>query len=223
MATPIESPPIALHERLIGFCRRRVFATLLPPGLAALILAAEYLLPSSADYAAFLLVPLLLFTYCRGALYGVAFGWVVAGAEQIIRFHKLGGEISAATGVVNWVIWGTVATLLVLLTNSVLEVHALRLGYVQLRTLQQTMVTVNDIVRNRLGVLLALCDLLQEGRTPSPQQVSRARMVIEDIVHQLDRLGRLEVVTITEVAAGVEAVNLEAASSTPRAQKPPRP
>jgi TolB-like protein len=59
-------------------------------------------------------------------------------------------------------------------------------------------------------VLLALCDILDEGRTPTPRHISRARGVIEEIVHMLDRLGRLEVVTVTEVAAGVEAVDIDA-------------
>lgn len=213
MSMHVQGPPIAIHERLLGFCRWRVFALVLPIALAALILAAEYLLPARADYAAFLLVPLLLAVYCGGARYGVAFGWIAAAAEQYVRFLNLGAVISPATVAANILIWGTVATILVLLTASVLEVRELRERYVQLRTLQQTMVTVNDIVRNRLAVLLALCDLLQEGRLPAPQQITRARAVVEDIVHQLDRLGRIEVVTITEVAEGVEAVDLKGSES----------
>ena len=95
------------------------------------------------------------------------------------------------------------------LTNSILETQQLRESYLRLQTLQQTMVTVNDIVRNRLAVLLAVCDILDEGRTPSARQLTRARAVIEEIVHQLDRLGRLEVVAVKEVA-GVEAIDLDA-------------
>ena len=102
------------------------------------------------------------------------------------------------------------------LTDSILETQELRESYIRLQTLQQTMVTVNDIVRNRLAVLLAVCDVMEEGRTPSARQLTRARAVIEEIVHQLDRLGRLEVVAVKEVA-GVEAIDLDAQPRTPLA------
>jgi hypothetical protein len=178
--------------------------------LAALILFADLLLPSAADYGAFLLVPLLLATYCGGWKFGVPLGWVMVGFEQYIRFVQVPDVNAGLTMVINFFIWGIVASLIVALTASALEARELRESYVRLRTLQQTMVTVNDIVRNRLHVLLALCDILDEGRTPTPRHISRARGVIEEIVHMLDRLGRLEVVTVTEVAAGVEAVDIDA-------------
>ncbi len=202
-------PPMALHERLLGPCRNRALALIMPIALSALILLADLLLPTPADYAAFLLVPLLLATYCSGWKYGVTLGWVLAAAEQFVRYQQSGGTIPITTSVSNAIIWGTVATLLVALTNSILETQRLRESYLQLQTLQQTMVTVNDIVRNRLVVLLAVCDILDEGRTPSARQITRARAVIEEIVHQLDRLGRLEVVAVKEVA-GVEAIDLDA-------------
>jgi hypothetical protein len=202
--------PRALYAHLPGLCRRRTPALLLPIALAALILLADLLLPSAADYAAFLLVPLLLAAYCGGWKFGVAFGWVLAGAAQLVHLYQPGGAIPAPTAATNFVIWGMVASLLAVLAASVLETQALREANIRLRTLQQTMVTVNDIVRNRLAVLLALCDVLEEGRTPSPRQVNRGRAVIEEIVHQLDRLGRLEVVKVREIAGGVEAVDLDA-------------
>lgn len=202
-------PPMALHERLLGPCRNRALALIVPIALSALILLADLLLPTPADYAAFLLVPLLFATYCSGWKYGVTLGWVLAVAEQFVRYQLSGGTISLTVSVSNAVIWGTVATLLVALTNSILETQQLRESYLRLHTLQQTMVTVNDIVRNRLAVLLAVCDILDEGRTPSARQLTRARAVIEEIVHQLDRLGRLEVITVKEVA-GVEAIDIDA-------------
>ena len=201
--------PVALHERLLGTCRNRALALIMPVALSVLILLADFLLPTPADYAAFLLVPLLLATYCSGWKYGVTLGWVLAVAEQYVRYQQSDGSVSILASASNIAIWGTVATLLVALTNSVLETQQLRESYLRLQTLQQTMVTVNDIVRNRLAVLLAVCDILDEGRTPSARQLTRARAVIEEIVHQLDRLGRLEVVAVKEVA-GVEAIDLDA-------------
>ena len=201
--------PMALHERLLGTCRNRALALIMPVALSVLILLADFLLPTPADYAAFLLVPLLLATYCSGWKYGVTLGWVLAVAEQFVRYQQSDGSVSILASASNIAIWGTVATLLVALTNSVLETQQLRESYLRLQTLQQTMVTVNDIVRNRLAVLLAVCDILDEGRTPSARQLTRARAVIEEIVHQLDRLGRLEVVAVKEVA-GVEAIDLDA-------------
>ena len=201
--------PVALHERLLGTCRNRALALIMPVALSVLILLADFLLPTPADYAAFLLVPLLLATYCSGWKYGVTLGWVLAVAEQFVRYQQSDGSVSILASASNIAIWGTVATLLVALTNSVLETQQLRESYLRLQTLQQTMVTVNDIVRNRLAVLLAVCDILDEGRTPSARQLTRARAVIEEIVHQLDRLGRLEVVAVKEVA-GVEAIDLDA-------------
>lgn len=211
-------PPLALHERLLGPCRNRTLALSMPIALSVLILLADLLLPTPADYAAFLLVPLLLATYCSGWKYGVTLGWVLAAAEQFVRYQQSGGAISITASVLNAVIWGTVATLLVALTNSILETQHLRESYLRLQTLQQTMVTVNDIVRNRLAVLLAVCDILDEGRSPSARQLIRARAVIEEIVHQLDRLGRLEVVAVKEVA-GVEAIDIDAQPQGPTGQR----
>jgi hypothetical protein len=209
-------PPVALHARLLGPCRNRFLARVMPLALATLILLADLILPSPADYGAFLLVPLLLATYCGGWKYGVALGWMVAVAEQVVRYQQFGTAISSMAFVSNVFIWGTVATLLVAITNSILETQELRESYIRLQTLQQTMVTVNDIVRNRLAVLLAMCDVMEEGRMPSARQLTRARAVIEEIVHQLDRLGRLEVVTVKEVA-GVEAIDLDARPRVPPA------
>jgi hypothetical protein len=209
-------PPTALHERLLSPCRNRTLALVMPIALSVLILLADLLLPTPADYAAFLLVPLLLATYCSGWKYGITLGWVLAGAEQFVRYQQAGGTIPVTTFAVNAFIWGTVATVLVALTSSILETQQLRESYLRLQTLQQTMVTVNDIVRNRLAVLLGVCDVLDEGRTPSARQITRARAVIEEIVHQLDRLGRLEVVTVKEVA-GVQAIDLDA---QPESRKP---
>ena len=207
-------PPKALHERLLGPCRSRTLALIVPIALSALILLADLVLPTPADYAAFLLAPLLLATFCGGWKYGVSLGWVLAIAEQYIRYQQSGGTISVTTFVSNAVVWGTVATVLVALTSSILETQQLRESYLRLQTLQQTMVTVNDIVRNRLAVLLGVCDVLEEGRMPSARQLGRARAVIEEIVHQLDRLGRLEVVAVKEVA-GVEAIDIDAQPQGP--------
>jgi hypothetical protein len=201
--------PVAFHERVLGPCRNRVLARIMPIALSTLILLADLLLPVPADYAAILLVPLVLATYCVGWKYGIVLGWVLAVSKQLVRYQQPGDAISGITFVSNIFVWGTVATLLVALTTSILEALESRKSHVRLQTLQQTMVTVNDIVRNRLTVLLALCDVLEEGRIPSAHQLRRARSVIEEIVHQLDRLGRLEVVTVKEVG-GVEAIDLDA-------------
>jgi hypothetical protein len=209
-------PSMALHERLLGPCRNRTVALIMPIALSVLILLADLVLPTPADYAAFLLVPLLLATYCSGWKYGVTLGWVLAVAEQFARYQQSGGTIPVTTAAANAVIWGTVATVLVALTSSIFETQQLRESYLRLRTLQQTMVTVNDIVRNRLAVLLGLCDVLDEGLVPSARQITRARAVIEEIVHQLDRMGRLEVVAVKEVA-GVQAIDLDA---QPESRKP---
>ena len=204
-------PPWALHERSTSVLATiAAFALSLPIALAVLILLAELLLPSPADYAAFLLVPLLLATYCGGWKYGVALGWILAVVEQSIRYQQSGGTIAPIgvclecrdLGYGGHTAGGAHLT-------RFLETQQLRESYLRLQTLQQTMVTVNDIVRNRLAVLLAVCDVLEEGRMPSTRQLARARAVIEEIVHLLDRLGRLEVVAIKEVA-GVEAIDLDA-------------
>jgi hypothetical protein len=212
MTRPSPSPPEALHERLLAYCRHRTLSAVLIILLAALILLADLLLPSAADYGAFLLVPLLLATYCGGWKFGVPLGWIMVGFEQYIRFIQVPDVNSGLTAAINFVIWGVVASMIVALTASALEARELRESYLRLRTLQQTMVTVNDIVRNRLSVLLALCDTLDAGHLPTVRQIQRSRGGIEEIVHLLDQLGRLEVVNVTEVAMGIEAVDIDASS-----------
>ncbi len=211
MSAQNQYPPTIFQKWQMALCRRPLLAWGLPLLLAGFILVVDLLLPAPVEFAAFLLAPLLLATYCRGWQYGVALGWLLAAAEQILR--QLDTAVSATgaatDAAANVLIWGAAATLLVLITASAWKTQQAREQSIRLRTLQQTLVTVNDIVRNRLGVLLGVCDVLEEGRMPSARQVASAHTVLQEIVQMLDQLGRLKVVAVQEVAKGVEAVSID--------------
>jgi hypothetical protein len=100
-----------------------------------------------------------------------------------------------------------------------MQAQRLREAEVQLRTLHQTMVTVQDIVRNRLQLATVVCDLLDAGVMPPARYSARLRAGAIEMLVLLDQLGRVETVTLFELSDGVRGVDIEpekSASAAPQ-------
>ncbi|GIK71595.1 MAG: hypothetical protein BroJett021_05830 [Chloroflexota bacterium] len=89
------------------------------------------------------------------------------------------------------------------------DVNRLREENLRLRTLRQTMVTVNDIVFNRLQYFNVLLDLADAGVVPKPQQIETGRRALRDVTKKLRQLSALDQVTSYRAAGDIEAVLLE--------------
>jgi hypothetical protein len=89
------------------------------------------------------------------------------------------------------------------------DVNRLREENLRLRTLRQIMVTVNDIVFNRLQYFNVLLDLADAGVVPKPQQVETGRRALRDVTKKLRQLSALDQVTSYRAAGDIEAVLLQ--------------
>jgi hypothetical protein len=91
----------------------------------------------------------------------------------------------------------------------VYDVAHLREENLRLRTLRQTMVTVNDIVFNRLQYFTVLLDLAEAGVTPTPHQIEVGRSALLDVTQKLRQLSALTQVSSYLAAGDIEAVFLD--------------
>lgn len=76
---------------------------------------------------------------------------------------------------------GIIYLLAILMLAAIKDAHQVREENLRLRALRETMVTVNDIVLNRLQLLSALIDLCEEGRALSPANFAAGRRVLKEV------------------------------------------
>lgn len=88
------------------------------------------------------------------------------------------------------------------------HLEELRQANLRLETLQQTMVTVNDIVLNRLQVMQFVIHLAEQGRPLSPEQIKLGREALDEMAVKLSHLSQLSQYETTEVTSGVHAVRV---------------
>jgi hypothetical protein len=102
----------------------------------------------------------------------------------------------------------------VYLLRTLQHMEAIRQENLRLETLHQTMITVNDIVLNRLQVIQFMMHLADQGKPLTPEQAQLGKTALEDMAARLHDLSHLNRYETTEVTAGVRAVLMP---------KPPEP
>ncbi len=109
------------------------------------------------------------------------------------------------------------ANLVLLLFAGIATVYLLRLAQhrqelrrknMRLETLEQTMITVNDIVLNRLQVLQFILDLTEQGKPISAEQIRLGKAALEDVAARLREVSELNEYETAEVTAGVRALRV---------------
>jgi hypothetical protein len=197
---------LRLYDRMLAGCRHPVLSTLLLLGTSLLIIAIDALAVMELDLTALLILPLIAVTLCRGPKLGLGAAWGMAVLKESADRLRWGDSVPWYITSGNIIIWGTVATLLVLLVTTAKEAQRLHEAEVQLRTLRQTMVTVQDIVRNRLLLVTITSDLLEAGIMPQPRHIKLLRSAVIETLALLNQLSRVETFTVDEVAEGIHAV-----------------
>jgi hypothetical protein len=86
--------------------------------------------------------------------------------------------------------------------------EALRRANLRLETLQQTMVTVNDIVLNRLQVMQYMIHLAEQGKPLTADQIDLGKSAVEEVAVKLRYLSHINRYETTEVTSGVHAVRM---------------
>jgi len=147
--------------------------------------------------------------YCLGAMWGVA----IAGAMLLAQlgvylavWPQPFPALFVATALVNR---GIIYLFAILMLAAIKDAHRLREENLRLRTLRQTMVTVNDIVLNRLQLIAAMVDLCEEGRPLTAANFAAARRVLKEVTQKLRRLGSQETAASYRAAGDIEAIVLE--------------
>ncbi|MBK8051489.1 MAG: hypothetical protein IPK16_33005 [Anaerolineales bacterium] len=87
------------------------------------------------------------------------------------------------------------------------EAIALQKENIQLETLHETMITVNDLVLNRLAYAYVFLDLVEDGKTPMTHQVELLRAGLDEITGNLRALNAVDRYETQVVAGGRRAVS----------------
>jgi hypothetical protein len=182
--------------------------------LALLTIALDLWLPAEVDLTILLALPLALVTIWWGLQAGLITGWTIAVLAEAANHLRWGDSVPWFVAPLNILIWGALVTVFVLVVTSAMQVQRLREEAVQLQTLQQTMVTVQDIVRNRLQLVTVVCDFLDEGVMPPARYSKRLRASTNEMMELLDELGQAENVTLYTLSDGVRGVAIEAGAGS---------
>jgi hypothetical protein len=97
------------------------------------------------------------------------------------------------------------------------EAVALKKENIQLETLHETMITVNDLVLNRISFAYVFVELLNSDRTPTPAQIDALKAGLDEITGNLRALNALDRYETKVVAGGRRAVSY---SFVPRRRQP---
>ena len=152
--------------------------------------------------------------YCLSATWGI----VIAGAMLLAQLGVYVAvwpqpfpPLFVATTLVNR---GIIYLFAILMLTAIKDAHLMREENLRLRTLRQTMVTVNDIVLNRLQLIAAMVDLCEEGRPLTAANFAAARRVLKEVTQKLRRLGSQETTASYRAAGDIEAIVLDDAASS---------
>ncbi len=182
--------------------------------LAVAVLALDAASPSYIEYSVVYVILIAFATQFASWQLGIALvlllplGYLAAYFATPLRPYPLGAE-AINMGLLVFVGVGTVYLL-----RTVKHMEELRQENIRLETLRQTMVTVNDVVLNRLQVMQFLLHLSDQGKRLSDEQVQMGRAALDEIASSLRDLSYLNTYETTEVVEGVHAV---------RVPKPPTP
>lgn len=193
------------HHLSVDLFRRKRFAIPLLVLLGFISVGADVLSGPEINFSAGYFLVVAVAAYVLGPAWGTTAAVVMLAAQ-------LGVSVAV------WQIVPTTLTLTTLLNRGIIyaitiamfvvahDVNRLREENLRLRTLRQTMVTVNDIVFNRLQYFNVLLDLADAGVVPKPHQVETGRRALHDVTKKLRQLSALEQVTSYRAAGDIEAV-----------------
>ena len=196
--------------------RRKHFAL---PLLALLTLVAVAIDVFSGPYISFgagYFLVVAIAAYAFGPVWGAIAAIAMLCAELAAHFavsmrypsqtaQVLSSQLNLTTLLNHAIIYSITVALFVV----VHDVNRLREENLKLRTLRQTMVTVNDIVFNRLQYFTVLLDAIEGGVMPTPRQVEIGRNALREVTKKLRQLSALNEVNSYLAAGDIEAVLLE--------------
>lgn len=176
--------------------------------LALVVLALDSASPSYIEYSVVYVILIAFATQFSAWQLGIALvlllplGYLAAYIAMPLRPYPLGAEAINAALLV-FVGLGTVYLL-----RTLKHMEELRQENIRLETLRQTMVTVNDVVLNRLQVMQFLLHLGEQGKPLTAEQVQMGKTALDEIAASLRDLSHLTTYETTEVVEGIHAVRV---------------
>ena len=176
--------------------------------LAIIVLVLDSASPSYIEYSVVYVILIAFATQFAAWQLGITLvlflpiGYLVAYLVTPQPRYPLAAEV------VNMALLVFVGLGTVYLLRTLKHMEDLRQANIRLETLRQTMVTVNDVVLNRLQVMQFLLHLAEQGKPLTPTQAQMGKAALDEIAASLRDLSHLTTFETTEVVAGIHAVRV---------------
>jgi hypothetical protein len=176
--------------------------------LAIIVLVLDSASPSYIEYSVVYVILIAFATQFAAWQLGIALviflpiGYLVAYLVAPQPPYPLAAEA------VNMALLVFVGLGTVYLLRTLKHMEELRQANVRLETLRQTMVTVNDVVLNRLQVMQFLLHLAEQGKPLTNAQAQMGKAALDEIAASLRDLSHLTTYETTEVVEGIHAVRV---------------
>jgi hypothetical protein len=204
--------------------RHRLATGLIVCMLALLVLGLDFTSPPYIEYSVIYAILIAFATEFAAWQLGIVLAVLLPIGHLVAYF--LSGQQSYPLSVeaVNLALLFFVGIGTVYLLRTLKHMEELRQENLRLETLQQTMITVNDIVLNRLQVMQFMMHLAEQGKPLTRDQVRLGKSALEDMAGRLHDLSHLNHYETTEVTAGVRAVQMPKPTETSQpVAGPPQP
>ncbi len=176
--------------------------------LAFTVLALDSASPSYIEYSVVYVILIAFATQFSAWQLGIALvlllplGYLATYVAMPLRPYPLGAEA------INMALLVFVGLGTVYLLRTLKHMEELRQENIRLETLRQTMVTVNDVVLNRLQVMQFLLHLAEQGKPLTGKQAQMGKDALDEIATSLRDLSHLTTYETTEVVEGIHAVRV---------------
>lgn len=181
--------------------------------LSFAMLALDFAWPPYIEFSVIYALLIAAGTQFAGWQLGLGLAVLLPGVHLLIYALIAPPAFPLSTELVNAFLLFLVGIATVYLLQLAKRMEALRQENLRLETLQQTMVTVNDIVLNRLQVMQFMIHLAEQGRPLTPGQIELGRGALEEVAVKLRELSHLSQYETTEVTSGVHAVRVPDAAA----------
>jgi len=169
---------------------------------------ADLLSGPEINFSAGYFLVVALAAYALGPAWGTSVAVIILFARLVIYafvWHTMSPLLFLTTLLNSGIIYAITIAMFVVVHDA----NRLKEENLRLRTLRETMVTVNDIVFNRLQYFSVLLELAEAGVVPKPRQIESGRRALDDVTKKLRQLSSLTHVTSYRAAGDIEAVLLQ--------------
>ena len=181
--------------------------------LAFGMLALDFAWPPYIEFSVIYALLIAAGTQFAGWQLGLALTVLLPGGHLLLYSLTNPPPFPLSAELINVFLLFLVGAATVYLLHLAKRMEALRQENLRLETLQQTMVTVNDIVLNRLQVMQFVIHLADQGKPLTPNQIELGRGALEEVAVKLRELSQLSQYETTEVTSGVRAVRVPSAAA----------